>query len=115
MYSSGSSDFQNDIYANVGSMALSFTMYSTTFGYGGFTVQPATPGQVQGGFPTIPYLSLEALLYVQQSSNPTTAPAHISGGSTSNQQVIQGQQTIQDNNGNTIYAAGYFPQGITAS
>jgi hypothetical protein len=111
----GGSDFQNDLYSNIPTMAMMMTMYTTTFGNGSFVVQPASKGTVQAGFPTVPYFPLEAIFYNQQASNPSVAPTNIQGGTTSNEQSIQGQQTIVDNNGNTIGAMGYFPEGIIAS
>jgi hypothetical protein len=111
MYSGGS-NFQNDLYQNIPSMALTFTMYTPTFGNGSFVIQPASPGEVQSGYPSIPYLPLEAMIYQQQASNPSVSPNNISGGGSSGTQNVSGQQTIQDSNGNTIYQAGYFTNGI---
>lgn len=117
MYPSGS-NFQNDMYQNIPNMSLMFTMYTTTFGNMNFMVQPpqsmipGKPDQVQAGFPSIAYLSLEALLYQGQSSNPQQSPTNIYSGQTAGQQNISGQSTIKDGNGNTVYVAGYQAAGF---
>lgn len=102
----GGSQFQSQMYQNIPNMSLAFTMYTTTFGNGGFVIQPASPGEVQAGFSTVPYLSLEALLYQQQSSNPIVAPTNITSGSTAGTQNIQGTQTVTDSTGNVRVAIG---------
>lgn len=98
MYDSGSS-FQNDLYSNIPSMALAFTMLSPIFGNGTFVVTPSSPGEVQAGFPSVPYLPLEAMIYQQQSSISQTEPTSITGGSNTGQQVIQSSQTANDSTG----------------
>jgi hypothetical protein len=80
-------------------MSLMFTMYTPTFGNGAFIIQPASKGEIQDNFPTIPYLSLEALIYQQQASNPQSAPVNTIGGSNTGQQVISSNQTTQDSTG----------------
>jgi hypothetical protein len=95
----GGSNFENDLYQNIPSMALAFTMYSTTFGNGAFVVQPASPGEVQSGFPSVPYLPLEAMIYQQQASNPLSAPVNTLSGSNTGQQVISATQTANDSTG----------------
>lgn len=117
MYPAGS-NFQNDLYQNIPNMSLMFTMYSATFGNMNFTVTPPAPmipgkpDQVQAGFPSVPYLSLEALFYNAQSSNPVVAPPNILSGNTSGAQNISGQQTIKDGNGNPVYVAGFQSEGF---
>ncbi len=91
--------FQSDMYQNIPTMALAFTMYTTTFGNGNFIIQPPMPNDVGDGFPTIPYLSLEALLYEQQSTNPTNAPVNTLSGSNTGQQVVASTQTVNDATG----------------
>lgn len=102
----GGSSFQNEIYQNIPSMALMFTMYTPMFGNGNFIIQPASPGEVQDGFPTIPYLPLEALIYQQQSSNPFVSPTTTMGGSNTGQQVISSTQTANDSTGTSRYLIG---------
>lgn len=76
-----------------------FAAISPVFGNGSFVVQPASPGEVQSGFPTIPYSPLEAYIYQGQSSNPQTAPVNVVGGSNTGQQVITSTQTSNDATG----------------
>jgi hypothetical protein len=102
----GGSAFQNELYSNIPSMAMMMTMYTTTFGNGAFVIQPASQGEVQDGFPTIPYLPLEAMIYQQQSSNPVVAPTNINTGSTAGTQNLQGTQTVTDQTGNIRVALG---------
>lgn len=106
MFPGGDSSFQNELYQNIPSMALMFTMYTPTFGNGAFVVQPASPGVVQSGFPSIPYMPLEAMIYQQQSSNPMSSPTNITGGSNTGQQVISSTQTANDATGNARYLFG---------
>jgi hypothetical protein len=100
MFNDGESQFNSEISQNVPNASMMMMMYSATFGNMGFTVQPASPGKIQTGFPSIPYLSLEGLLYNGQMSNPIVSPHNISSGSTAGTQNIQGQQTITDATGN---------------
>ena len=80
-------------------MAQMFAMISPVFGNGSFVVQPASPGQVQDGFPSIPYSPIEAYIYQQQNSNPTTAPVNVLSGSNTGQQVVSSTQTVNDSTG----------------
>ena len=91
--------FQSDINANAPNRSMMFTMYTTTFGSLNFMIQPPSPGEVSSGFPTVPYLSLEALLYNQQASNPNVSPVNTMAGSNTGQQVIQSTQSANDSTG----------------
>jgi len=71
-----------------------------------FTVTPANPGQIQIGFPSVPYLSLESLLYNGQMSNPVVAPTNIQTGSTAGTQNVSGNLTTTDNTGNIRVSIG---------
>lgn len=84
-----------------------FTMYTPTFGNGNFVIQPPSPGEIGQGFPTIPYLPLEAMIYQQQASNPNTSPVNTMSGSNIGQQVVSGQYTNQDQTGTSRYLQGY--------
>jgi len=106
MFNSGSSQFQSDIYENVANMSLAFTMYSTTFGNGNFIIQPPSKGEVGQGYPSVPYLSLEALIYQQQSSNPAVSPHTVLAGSTAGQAVNSSTTTQNDSNGTTRIVSG---------
>jgi hypothetical protein len=104
MYQDG--NYQSQTSENAPNASMMTMAYSATFGNLGFMVQPATPGEIQAGFPTVPYLSLEALLYNQQMSNPVVAPTNINTGSTSGTQNISGTQTVTDNTGNIRVVVG---------
>jgi len=99
--------FQSETYANIPNESLAFTMYTTTFGNGGFIIQPASPGEVQAGFPTVPYLSLEAVLYTQMSSNPAVASTNVTGGVSTGEQQIGGSVTAKDSTGTSRFLQGY--------
>jgi hypothetical protein len=104
MYSDGS--FESQVAVNTPNASMMMLMYSSTFGNMAFQVQPAGPGEIQDGFATIPYLSLEAMLYNGQMSNQTVAPRQIQTGSTAGTQNIQGSQNITDATGNIRVSMG---------
>lgn len=91
--------FQSDAYSNIPNMSLAFTMYTTTFGNGSFVIQPPMANAIGDDFPSVPYLSLEAVLYEAQSSNPATAAVNVTGGTAISQSVISGNQIGADSTG----------------
>lgn len=103
----GGSNFENEVTANIPNQSLMYTMYTTTFGNMSFVVQPPMPNKGGNGFPSVPYLSLEALLYQGQMSNPMVSPTNIHTGQTAGTQNIQGSQTITDNTGTVRGVFGY--------
>jgi hypothetical protein len=100
-------NYQNELYQNAPNQSLMYTMYTTTFGNGSFMIQPPQPGKIGNAFPTIPYLSIEALIYQQQASNPSMSPINTMSGSHVGQQVISGQYTMQDQNQTNRYQQGF--------
>lgn len=104
MFQDGS--YQSQTAQNAPNASMMMMAYSATFGNMAFTVQPASPGEIQSGFPSVPYLSLESLLYNQQMSNPVVAPTNIQTGSTAGTQNISGQQTVTDSTGNVRVSIG---------
>lgn len=104
---SGSNELENNLYMNLPNAALMQTMYSTTFGNASFMVMPAQKTQKSHGFPSIPYISLEALLYQGQSSNPQVSPSNIQTGNTTGIQNLQGAQTQQDATGTARSLSGF--------
>lgn len=106
MFNGGNSQFQSEIYENVANMSLAFTMYSTTFGNGNFLIQPPSIGEVGQGYPTVPYLSLEALIYQQQASNPAVASTNVTSGANSGQQMNASIVTQSDSSGTTRSVSG---------
>ena len=91
--------FESEITANAPNHSMMYSMYTTTFGNVNFMIQPPSPGEVGRGFPSVPYLSIEALLYYQQASNPSSAPVNTMAGSNTGQQVIQSTQSANDSTG----------------
>lgn len=96
-----------DTAVNAPSVALTYTAFSGVFGNYNFMVTPSTPGKIDMGFPYIPYLSLEALLYSQAAANPAVSPTQIQGGTNVGEQAITGQQTQADSTGITRLTSGY--------
>lgn len=92
---------------NAPSAALAYTAFSTVFGNYNFMVTPATKGKIDTGFPSIPYLSLEALLFAQAASNPAIAPTNILGGTNVSEQATTGQNTSGDSTGTTRVSDGF--------
>ena len=80
--------YQSDLYQNIPSMAQMFALCSPIFGNGGFVIQPASPGEVQDGFPTLPYVPLEAWIYQAQENNSLTNPSSVIAGDSSGQHRI---------------------------
>lgn len=104
-------DYQSDTYSNAPNQSMMYTMYTPTFGTGDFNIQaPPSVDDVQAGFPVIPYMPLEAMIYQQQSSNPTSSPVNTLSGSNTGQQVINGQYTMQDDTGTSRYQQGFQSQ-----
>jgi hypothetical protein len=99
MFNSGQGNFQSETFENAPNMSLAFTMWSTTFGNGNFIITPPSLGEVGQGFPTVPYLSLEALIYQQQASNPAVASFNVTAGSSAGQQVVGSTTSQNDANG----------------
>src|SRR5215469_11181639 len=70
-------------------------------------VAPQAKGtRVQPGFPAIPYVGIEWLLYFSQSSNPNTNPVFTTSGSNTGEQVTSGQITQSDAAGVSRYSQG---------
>lgn len=82
------------------------SLYSTTFGNTAFSINPPKSNNLEDGFPSIPYVSIEAIFYEQQASNPLSAPYTILPGSTAGVQNISGTQTVTDATGNVRVQIG---------
>lgn len=92
---------------NAPSAALAYTAFSTVFGNYNFMVTPSTPGKIDTGFPSIPYLSLEALLFSQAASNPAVSPTNVIAGTNVAEQATVGQATKPDSTGTTRVSDGF--------
>jgi hypothetical protein len=63
-----------------------------------FQIQPSMTGEVSNNFGTVPYVSLESIIYAQQIS-AQTSPTNVMSGQSTGQQNIQGSTTVTDGNG----------------
>ena len=97
----------NNTSQNTPNASLAYTAFSTVFGNYNFQVMPATPGKVDLGFPSVPYLSLEALLFSQAASNPAISPTSVMSGTNVGEQSIAGQTTARDSTGTTRVSDGF--------
>lgn len=84
---------------------------SGAFGNLAFQIMPSQTGEVSDTFGTIPYLSIESVIY-QQQFTARISPSNILSGQNQGQQNIQGSYTIQDSNGLTRMVMGYSPGGF---
>lgn len=88
-----------------------YEMYTATFGNVNFQIQPSMTGEVSNTFGTVPYVSLESVIYAQQMQ-AQISPTNIVSGQNTGQQNIQGSTTIQDSNGLTRMVMGYSPNSF---
>lgn len=86
-------------------------MYTATFGNVNFQIAPSMTGEVSNTYGTVPYVSLESVIYAQ-ANGAQMSPTNLLSGQNSGQQNIQGQYTIQDANGLTRMVMGYSPGGF---
>lgn len=61
---------------------------------------------VQPGFPQVPYISIESLIFFQNMTNPSVSTYQILPGSSTGQTVVSGQTTMQDAAGITRFSQG---------
>jgi hypothetical protein len=97
---------QNDTASNVPNNSLMYSSFTPIFGNLNFQLAPSMTGEVNFDFGQVPYLSLEALVYMQQMT-ASTQPQNIASGQNTGQQNIQGQYTVTDNSGNQRVLIGY--------
>jgi hypothetical protein len=95
----------NDIALNMPNASMMYSTFTPTFGNLMFQIAPSQTGEVNFSFGTIPYLSLEALLYQQQIAAQVD-PTNISAGQHGGQQNISGQYTVTGAAGNIQVAIG---------
>jgi hypothetical protein len=88
-----------------------YEMYTATFGNVNFQIAPSMTGEVSNTFGTVPYVSLESVIYAQQMQ-AQVSPTNIVSGQNTGQQNIQGSTTIQDSNGLTRLVMGYAQNGF---
>jgi len=100
-----------DLAENMPNQSLMYSTFTPTFGNLNFQIIPSQTGEVSNTFGTIPYLSLEALVYNQQIS-AQNSPSYTLPGQNTGQQNIQGQYTVTDNTGNQRIVMGYSPNAF---
>lgn len=106
----------SDLSQNMPNASLMYQTYTPTFGNINFAIQPSQTGKVNKDFGTLPYLSLEALVYMQQVQAQTNQVNTTSSQVTGQQNVI-GALTVSDNSGNVVaqISAGSLPSSGAAS
>lgn len=95
----------SQISQNMPNASLMNTMFTSVFGNIGFQLAPSQTGEVNFGFGTLPYLSLESVIYLQQI-NAQIDPTSIAPGQHNGQQNISGQYTVTGAAGNVQVAIG---------
>ena len=99
--------FSSYLFQNIPNYSMMYSTFTPVFGNTQFFIQPSSPGQVASGFPTIPYLSLEAMAYQAQLTANNVMPGNTQG--TQNQ---TGLSTVTDASGKTVVASGYSPSAF---
>jgi len=100
-----------DLAQNMPNQSLMMQTYTPTFGNLNFQIEPSQSGEVSNTFGTIPYLSLESLIY-QQQMQAQTSPTSTLPGQNTGQQNISGQYTVTDSTGNQRVLMGYSANGF---
>ena len=95
----------NDLAQNMPNASMMYQTYTPTFGNLNFQIQPSMSGEVSNTFATIPYMSLEGLVYMQQMQ-AQTAPTAILPGQNTGQQNVTGNYTVTDSAGNVRVQIG---------
>jgi hypothetical protein len=106
----------DDISVNMPNASLMYSSFTPTFGNLNFAIAPSMTGEVSNTFGTVPYLSLEALIYMNQVQSATNQ-ANTTSGQVTGQQNITGALTVTDNSGNIVaqISAGSLPSSGAAS
>lgn len=99
------SNSPSDLAVNMPNASLMYQTFTPTFGNLNFQIMPSQSGEVNNQFGTIPYLSLEALVYNQQIQAQTNQ-ANTTSNSVSGQQNIIGLLTVTDTSGNVVASIG---------
>lgn len=95
----------DDLAMNMPNTSMMYSTFTPIFGNLGFQIAPSQTGEVNYGFGTMPYFSLEGLIYMQQV-NSATQPQRILPGQNTGQQNIRGQYTVTGAAGNVQVAIG---------
>lgn len=95
----------DDLSQNMPNASMMYSTFTPIFGNLGFQIAPSQTGEVNYGFGTLPYFSLEALIYMQQV-NAATQPQNVLPGQNTGQQNVQGSYTVTDGAGNVRVQIG---------
>ena len=95
----------SDLAANMPNTSLMSQTYTPTFGNILFQIQPSMTGEVSDSYGTIPYLSLESLVYMQQMQSQVS-PTSVLPGQNTGQQNVTGAYTVTDTANNVRVAIG---------
>jgi hypothetical protein len=95
---------------NVANNSLLYQSYTAVFGNMNFNIAPSLTGPVSNTYGVTPYLSLESIIFQQQTMGQMS-PTNIAAGQVSGQQNIQGSMTVQDSFGNARLQMGYQQGG----
>lgn len=106
----------SDVALNMPNASLMYSTYTPTFGNLLFAIQPSMTGEVSNTFGTVPYLSLEGLIYMQQVQAATSV-TNVKSGNTPGQQNVSGALTVTDQSGNVVaqISSGSLPSNGAAS
>jgi hypothetical protein len=106
----------SDISQNMPNASLMYQTYTPTFGNLNFQIMPSQTGEVNSTFGTIPYMSLEGLLYMQQVQAATN-DANTTSRQMTGQQNVTGALTVSDASGNIVaqISSGSLPANGAAS
>lgn len=96
----------SDIAMNMPNQSLMYSTFTPTFGNLNFIIQPSMTGEVSNTFGTIPYLSLESLIYMQQVQSATNQANTVSSAVTG-QQNVTGSIGVTDSQNNQRVLIGY--------
>jgi len=95
----------DDLASNMPNASLMYSTFTPMFGNLMFQLAPSQTGKVNLGFGTMPYMSLEALIYMQQVA-AAVQPNNVSPGQSSGQTNLSGSITQSDASGITRYLQG---------
>lgn len=106
----------DDIAQNMPNASLMYSTNTPIFGNLMFAIQPSPTGEVSNTFGTIPYFSLEALIYMQQVQSQTNQ-VNTTSKQMTGQQNVTGALTVTDNSGNVVaqISSGSLPASGAAS
>lgn len=104
----------SDIAQNMPNNSLMFQTFTPTFGNIGFQLAPSQTGEVNLSFGSFGYLSLEALVYMQQVQAQTNQ-VNTSGTQVTGQNNVQGTITSTDGTGNVRVAISGGGNGSTTT